>query len=236
MKTSNALILLFSLFFSSTLLAQELGFGAKGGLLVGTQANKRPLISYHADAFFEAMGAWQGDGTPRRLGFVGSLGYHRRGASYNALLIGNPNQTVISDIYHNLSLAALIKGGYQFNNLSPYYAGGLRLDYTMASEVVNPFDAQGVRPVNVGLWLGGGLEWAPAESPFGIFVEISVQPDITPQVFFARGTLIQYTDPFSGQTTTRTVAEDQRITNLCLEATVGIKFIKRKDAPSQSIN
>ncbi len=232
MKTNNLILVLIALLWGGLLSAQQMGFGAKGGLLVGTQQGKRPLLSYHGDVFFERLGAWQGDqeGGGRRLGFVTSLGYHRRGASYNAGTFNTPNQTVISDVYHNLSLALLFKGGYRVKNFAPYYAGGIRLDYTMASDVVNPFDAQGVRPFNVGLWLGGGLDWEPANMPFGFFIEISVQPDITPQVFFQQGTLIQYTDPFSGQTTTRTIAEDQRITNLCLEATIGIKFIQRSQS------
>ena len=76
-------IALFFLFCSFAQ-AQQMGFGVKGGLLVGTQQSKRALISYHGDLVFEAMGKWQGENTPRRLGFVAQLGYHRRGASYNS--------------------------------------------------------------------------------------------------------------------------------------------------------
>ncbi|MFK7796077.1 MAG: hypothetical protein AB8E82_01400 [Aureispira sp.] len=230
MKTINIFLFIGTLLLVGQVVsAQQMGFGAKGGLLVGTQQGKRALLSYHGDLVFEKLGAWQGDGRPRRLGFVASLGYHRRGASYNAGSFNNPNRTVISDVFHNISLAALFKGGYQFNNFAPYYAGGLRLEYTMASQMVNPFDAQGVTPFNVGLWLGGGIDWEPPKLPFGLFIEISIQPDITPQIFFQRGTIIEYRDPFNNNITYQTLNEDRRVLNLCLELTFGIKFIQRSN-------
>ena len=87
------------LFLTNATLAQHLGFGAKGGLLVGTQKNKRALISYHADVFFESMGKWQGEALKRRIGYVIQAGYHRRGASYNNGLFGsNNNFSIILNI------------------------------------------------------------------------------------------------------------------------------------------
>lgn len=224
------------LFFGQQINAQQMGFGVKGGLLVGTQQGKRPLFSYHGDLFFEKLGTWQGNQTPRRLGFVASLGYHRRGASYNVGSFNNSSRTIISDIFNNLSLAALFKGGYQLKNFVPYYAAGLRLDYTLSTQMVNPFDAQGVRPFNFGLWLGGGLEWEPPTLPFGLFIEISIHPDLTPQILFTKGTVIEYRNPFTNKVTYQTINQDRRVTNISLELTLGIKFIQRKKKGSTSVD
>lgn len=229
MKHTNILLLVLVLFLGQQVEAQQMGFGAKGGLLVGTQQGKRALFSYHGDVVFESLGAWQGEGRLRRLGFVASLGYHRRGASYNAGNFNTNSTTVISDVFDNISLAALFKGGYKFNNLAPYYAGGLRVDFTVASQMVNPFDAQGVRPFNLGLWLGGGLDWEPIKLPFGLFIEVSVHPDLTPQIFFRQGTLIEFRDPFTNRVTYQTISEDRRVINVSLELTFGVKFIQRSE-------
>ncbi|CAA6799004.1 MAG: Unknown protein [uncultured Aureispira sp.] len=215
--------------------AQQMAFGAKGGLLVGTQQGKRALISYHADVFYESMGKWQGENTPRRLGFVAQLGYHKRGASYNSGFFGT-NTFVVSDIFHNISLAALLKGNFKVSeSFLPYYAAGVRLDATVANEVVNNLDAQGVTPINFGFWLGAGIDWEPPKLPFGLFFELNVSPDVTPQVFFMRGTQIQYVDPFRSTTYTRTFSEDYRIINLSIELTFGVKFIIRKEIAPEDL-
>jgi len=215
--------------FCSFTQAQQMGFGVKGGLLVGTQQSKRALMSYHADFVFESMGKWQGENTPRRLGFVAQLGYHRRGASYNSGFFGT-NTFVVNDLFHNISLATLLKGNFKVSkSVLPYYAAGIRLDVTVANEVVNNLDAQGVTPLNFGFWLGAGIDWEPPKLPFGLFFELNVSPDVTPQVFFMRGTKVQYVDPFRSTTSVRTFSEDYRIINLSIEVTFGVKFIVRKE-------
>lgn len=214
----------------ATIEAQQLGFGAKGGLLVGTQQGKRALLSYHTDVFFESLGKWQGENTLRRLGFVAQLGYHRRGASYNSGYFSNNPNFVISDLFHNISLATLLKGNFKFNTILPYYAAGVRLDITVDNAVINSLDAQGVTAANFGFWLGGGFEWEPPKLPFGLFLEVSVSPDITPQIFFPKGTRVQYIDPFTTKSAVRTFSDDYKIINVSIEVTLGIKFIVRKEA------
>jgi len=224
--------LLFFLAFNTK--AQHIAFGAKGGLLVGTQQNKRALLSYHTDLFLEGMGKWQGENTQRRIGYVLQLGYHRRGASYNSGIFGSAGTYTASDIFHNFSLAFLLKGNFKFGNFLPYYAAGVRLDVTPGtafSEVVNPRDAQGVTPVNFGFWLGGGIEWEAPKLPFGIFLEVNVSPDVTPQIFFPKGTQVVYPDYYRpGATRTESFGEDYKIINVCIEVTLGIKFLIRKKA------
>ncbi|BDS15093.1 hypothetical protein [Aureispira anguillae] len=224
----------FLLFFSTNIQAQHIGFGAKGGLLVGTQRSKRALLSYHSGLFFETMGKWQGENTLRRLGFVAQLGYHRRGASYNSGYFNNTAYSV-NDLFHNISLSTLLKGNFKFNSILPYYAAGVRLDVTAANELVNNLDAQGVTPINFGFWLGGGIEWEPVKLPFGLFIEVNVSPDLTPQVFFPKGTQVQYIDPFTTKTAVRTFSEDYRVINLSIEVTFGVKFIVRKSTETATM-
>lgn len=226
-KLLSILILIIS--FANLTEAQHLGFGAKGGLLVGTQKGKRALVSYHADLFFETMGKWQGENLQRRLGFVAQVGYHRRGASYSSGIFGSNPTYIANDLFHNISVAALLKGNFKFNEILPYYAAGVRLDITAKSEVVNGLDAQGVRPVNFGFWLGAGVEWEPIKLPFGMFIEINVSPDVTPQVFFPKGTVVYYRDYYSNQEVPRAFNEDYKIINISIELTLGIKFLARKN-------
>lgn len=226
MKKYIAFIICFCS-FSFFLQAQHLGFGAKGGLLVGTQRGKRALLSYQSSVFFESMGKWQGENTRRRIGFVAQLGYHRRGASYNSGVF-NSSTITVSDLFHNISLAALIKGNFQLNSILPYYAAGVRLDATAQSDVVNNLDAQGVTAVNFGFWLGAGLEWEPVKLPFGLFLEVNLSPDLTPQIFFPKGTQVQYIDPFTSKSSLRTFSEDYKIINVSIEVSFGVKFIARK--------
>ena len=228
-------ILAFFIFGIASGQAQHIAFGAKGGLLVGvgTQQGKRALLSYHGDLFFETMGKWQGDNVARRLGMVIQLGYHRRGTSYNTGYFNNVN-FIASDLFHNISLATLLKGNFKLGNFLPYYGVGVRLDITPSSQVINTLDAQGVTPVNFGFWLGGGIEWEPPKLPFGLFLELSINPDITPQIFFPKGTQVQYIQPFSTATTTRSFTEDYKIINISLEVTLGIKFlIRKKQEPTE---
>ena len=225
------------LLISFNLSAQQMGFGVKGGLTVGTQKDKRALVSYHGAAFFETLSKWKEKNVTSRYGFVAQLGYHRRGGSYNAGIWGANNTIVANDIFHNLSLATLLKGSYKFGNLLPYYATGLRLDVTVASSVINSIDAQGITPVNFGLWLGGGIDWEPVKLPFGLFLEVNISPDLTPQVFFPRGTVVGYQSWNSSTTQTRTFGEDYRIINVCIEVSLGVKFIARKNTdPEEADN
>ena len=84
-------------------------------------------------------------------------------------------------------------------------------------------------PLTLVFGLGGGIDWEPPKLPFGLFFEINVSPDVTPQVFFMRGTQVQYVDPFRSTTSVRTFGEDYRIINLSIEVTFGVKFIVRKE-------
>lgn len=212
---------------TSTLQAQQMAFGAKGGLSIGTHAGKRPLFAYHGALFFERMGAWQGEERQRRLGFVAQLGYHLRGASYTT---GNPQWQgpSIDDLFRNVALSALLKGDFKTSKtIYPYYAAGLRLEATTSASVVNPFDAQFVTPINFGLWLGGGLSWEPGKLPFGLNLELNISPDLTPQIFIPAGTVYQIRDPFSNQTRQEVVGEDRRVINLSIELSLGVKFLLR---------
>ncbi|MCH2021443.1 MAG: hypothetical protein MK207_03085 [Saprospiraceae bacterium] len=225
---------------------QHHAIGAKGGLLIGTQKNKRALFSYHTDIFFEGMGKWQGENLQRRIGYLIQFGYHRRGASYNSGMfnINNSTNYIASDIFHNFSLALLLKGNFKLGVFLPYYGAGIRLDITppnngtiQFAEVINPLDAQGVQGATLGLWLGGGIEWEPPKSPFGMFLELNISPDLTPQIFFAAGTQVAYPNfqnPNNIQI--QQMTQDYRIINLSIEVSFGFKFLFRKNKnPNQNL-
>lgn len=202
-------------------------YGLKGGATIATQTwngyQRNALYSYHADAFIEVLGAWRDKnetGSFKRSSFQAQLGYHRKGSAFrNIIFQGNqpaPN------VFHNLSLGLLGKGAFKTGKKhNAYYGIGLHIDYTMTYQLQG-FGAQsGVNRFNYGIWLGGGYEWSLSES-LALFVEISISPDISKQVYIPPGLPTQFTDPISGQVILST---EQKVYNLPFELSVGIKFI-----------
>lgn len=236
MKQLLSLLICLSCFATLTN-GQHLGFGVKGGFTLGFQKSLYPLASYHGDLFFEYQGRWvdrKETGKYSRIGFVTHLGYHRKGASYTGgRFYGNNGATIsIEDVFHNISLMVGLKGSYQFGNFSPYYLTGLRADFTPHFELVlqqqqnNP-PLPDVSRAMFGFSIGGGVDWEPPKVPFGLFLEISVSPDVTPQV------IKYYTQTFNYSTgvyTTQILSEPEKTINVVLEISVGIKFISRKVA------
>lgn len=232
MKKYTFFLLLGLLTMSSYTNAQQMGFGAKGGLTIGIQRELQPMVSYHADLFFESLSKWQGDniGKQSRIGWAAQLGYHRKGASYtNGRTFGGQqaNQS-IEDVFHNLSLAFLLKGNFQWGKLLPYYAAGVRGDFTLGYDLFYQNQPNFVLPqvnrVTFGFWLGGGLEWEPPKSPFGILLEINVSPDLTPQMIKTQRLVFNSS---TGLYTAQFINPPERIINIALEVSAGFKFIDR---------
>ena len=114
-------------------------WGAKGGFTLANQkwntSQSRVLPTYHAATFMEFLGPWKQSkketGPMRRLGFMPSLGYHRRGRAV-AFRSGNTN-FFASDVFHNVSLLLAGKGYFKLSDQwAAYYGMGLRVDYTVA--------------------------------------------------------------------------------------------------------
>ena len=126
MKKYTFLLLLIPLFFLQKATAQQTGFGAKGGLTIGIQKSLFPLVSYHGDVFFESLTAWKdnkGTGKYSRIGVLAQLGYHRKGVSYtNGRYYGGQTSAIaIEDVFHNLSLALMMKGSFKVGKFAPYF-------------------------------------------------------------------------------------------------------------------
>lgn len=213
--------------YSGALGSGGTGYGIKGGATLATQTwngyQRNALYSYHADAFVEILGAWKDKnetGNFRRSSFQVQLGYHRKGSAFRNIFYQNNNPP--PNVFHNLSLGFLGKGAFKIkerNNL--FYGIGLHVDYTMTYQLQG-FGAQsGVNRFNYGVWLGGGYEWGLSES-LALFIELSISPDISKQVYIPPGLPTQFTDPISGQVVLST---EQKVYNLPLELSVGIKFI-----------
>jgi|GEM_PF-2616856 len=220
--------------------AQHLGYGVKGGLTVGVQKSLFPLLSYHGAFVIEHQTRWtdkKGSGKFSRVGVVGQLGYHRKGASYtNGRIFGNSAAPIsVNDVFHNLSIAAMVKGAYKFGDFAPYFIAGFRGDFTVSAELV-ALSQQGVNiaPPQLnramfGFTIGGGVDWEPPKMPFGFFLEATLSPDVTPQVikYFQ-----QVYNVSTGLYTAQPLAEPERTINFVIEVSVGVKFLQRKkDTP-----
>lgn len=200
-------------------------YGAKGGFTLASQVwngfRNTPIISYHGDLFVEWMGGWKdkAKGPKMRYGFQGQLGYHRKGCSFGRIF-----QNSAPNIFHNISLAALGKGYFQTGKFSPYYGIGLRMDYTVKSQLITPQYTAAVRRITYGVWFGGGIEWNVGEdSPLGLILEVSVSPDIGPQIeappvpASASGVVDYNGNPVA--------LPGQKVFNIIFEVSLGVKLV-----------
>ncbi len=210
------------LFLSFSVVAQQMSFGAKGGLTVGTQQNRRALPSYHGLLFFESSNAGKdmGNGVLNSLGFFTQLGYHRKGSSlaYVSYVGFRPD-----DVFHNLSLTIGGKSYYAMDPFIFYFGLGARLDVTVSDSLTTQYTSSQINRFNAGLWIGGGAEWTIPKFPMGLVLEVSLNPDLTPQIFVPPGTVRQYYDYSTNTWKTQAVPEE-RIINLTFEVSLGFKF------------
>ncbi|MCP4440637.1 MAG: hypothetical protein GY810_16955 [Aureispira sp.] len=212
-------------------------FGAKGGFTLASQAwNKiqmTPIISYHGDLFVEWMGGWKtkAKGPKMRYGFQAQLGYHRKGSAWGRAFQNN----ITPNIFHNIGLAVLGKGYFQTGKFSPYYGIGLRMDYTVKSQLVTPQYIAAVRKITYGIWFGGGIEWHTGEkSPLDLVLEVSVSPDIGPQieappVDASNSGMIDYLgNPVS--------LPAQKVFNIIFEVSLGVKLVPSRGVEYEYID
>lgn len=211
-------------------------FGAKGGFTLATQAwngfKNTPIMSYHGDLFVEWMGGWKDKpkGPKMRYGFQAQLGYHLKGCSFGRIF-----QNPAPNIFHNIGLGVLGKGYFQTGKFSPYYGIGLRLDYTVKSQLITPQYTAAVRRITYGVWFGGGIEWHVGEdSPLDLVLEVSVSPDIGPQieappVAASNSGVVDYTG--------RPVAlPGQKVFNIIFEVSLGVKFVPSRGVEYEYID
>lgn len=199
-------------------------WGFKGGLTMATQKwnnfQRRSLFAYHAGAVLELLGRWSTANGPRRRFGVGiGLGYHQRGSAYrvnNAIA----NQPRPRDVFHNIGL--LISGLGQFQvgqRWLMYYGLGLRAEFTPVWSIVNPSYDPYVRRLNYGVWFAVGAQFMLGKT--SLFLELSLAPDVSRQVFVPQGVPLNIIDPFTGL---NVVSTGEKVNNLSLEVSLGVKF------------
>lgn len=227
-------------FQADTLIAQDTAFGIKGGPLLGVQQwdgfQQDVLFSYHAIAFVETVE--EGDA----FNLFAQAGYHVRGSSLRNRQAftfgGDPFRLPTQDFeFRNV---ALTLGGKQKKPLGLtdnkyYYGFGVRGEYTVNTNLAE-YEAiaqqtggigfypvpGGVRRLNYGVYLAGGLEF-PFADLIGGLIEVSINPDFSKQ--YETPEIQNVIDPFRpGQT--RTIGE-RSIRNLSFEITLGLRFIRR---------
>ncbi|MEM1215464.1 MAG: hypothetical protein AAGJ82_07260 [Bacteroidota bacterium] len=224
-------------------------FGLKGGMTLGTQQwnsfDQNPLVAYHGIFSIEGVAAEQ------QFSLFAQLGYHVKGSSIRRRLFGNafnPGSFVTVPprrfMFQNISL---VLGGKQvikrIETADVYYLFGIRGDYTVDTNLdeydrfiqanpnfagIYPLDVYyspttlvGVRRINYGITLGGGLNFPLSEYIEGV-VEFTVNPDFSLQ--YEQPEIPNVLDPFTNQT--RSIPE-RRIRNLTFEVTVGCRFLRK---------
>ena len=78
--------------------------------------------------------------------------------------------------------------------------------------------------LNYGVWLGGGVEFQLAKT--SAFLELSISPDASRQVYMPPGINLNFTDAFGNQLTTR----EEKVFNFALEISLGFKLGRNQEA------
>lgn len=227
-------IALLTLFVLSFMFAEAQGgsaFGVKGGLTLGTQKwndiDQGPLFTWHGDVYVESLAE------DNSFAFIAQLGYHKRGSARRNQRIFTQNSNFFtinqSFEFNNISLMLGAKQKFDFREGSKfYYLFGLRGEYTVSDNLaqfqeINPLFypfPEGVRKLNMGLTIGGGIEMMFSQLVGG-FLEFSVAPDLTAQ--YKQQEIPFVTNPFTGNP--QTIGE-RTIRNLSFEVTVGIRLLR----------
>lgn len=230
---------LFALTFLliSQLQAQGTAFVFKGGLTVGTQRwngvdASRALFSYHGAAAAEFLGGWKASKNSEvansQTSFGIQAGYHRKG---NAIRVrfqdpAAPDNVVrytLKNEFNSASVLLYAKGARLTNAQSEvYYLLGLRLDYTINYSMLTQGYDNYVNKFNYGVTLGGGYTYYIPNTRLGLFVEASISPDISRQIYVPAGIPVQY--QIDGITYSYP-SEELKVHNLILELSLGLKLL-----------
>ncbi|MCO6477523.1 MAG: hypothetical protein J5I94_12910 [Phaeodactylibacter sp.] len=217
-------------------------FGVKGGPTIGLQQwegfEQDPLFKYHGIVFIESITE------ANEFGVFAQLGYHQKGSAIrNRNFFNNLNNQFFRPparefIFENLSLTGGAKQKFSLGtgDSKAYYALGIRLDYTIGTNLdqytrfieANPAfaiypidDTQFIREINYGLTLGGGIE-IPFSEMVGTMIEFTVNPDFSYQ--YEQPEIPNVRDPYTGNTVS---IPQRRIRNLTFELTVGFRFLRK---------
>ena len=208
--------------------AQSFIFGVKGGMSMGIQQwngfTRDPLFKYHADAYLES---WQEE---NKYSLFAALGYHVRGG------------TIRTRSWYDPDLMQEFDGGktnMEFNNIvltlggkqkfpigidsRIYYMIALRGEYTVGTNFEGYMTSyEGLENKFVfGVGLGAGVE-VPFSRWVGGIIEVSVHPDFSKQIYIPPQ-CTGFSDPVNGS---EICFQEQNITNLTIEFTVGLRFLR----------
>lgn len=230
--------LALGLLLASSVFAQGTAIVIKGGPTVATQRwngadASLALLSYHGTIGVEFLGGWRAgrrDTSSRNVQTSFGLqgGYHIKG---NAVRVryqdpANPNNFVrdqLKNEFHTASLLLYAKGSRLTAPQSEiYYLMALRLDYTVKYNMLTQGLDNYVNKLNYGVTLGGGYTYYVPNSRLGIFIEASISPDISRQVYVPAGIPIVY--QIDGQTYSYP-SQEMKIHNLIFEVSLGFKLM-----------
>ena len=232
MKKLYLIFLFIGLAFGSW--AQGSAFGIKGGPTMGFQKwnnyNQQPLFRYHGIVFIESLGD---------NALFAQAGYHVKGSALRNLRFTNPISGNIGALpaqnfqFRNASLTIGAKKKHDMGtgNTKAYYLLGLRGDFTINTNLeeyenivfgtINTWPSdQWVRRFNYGMTIGGGFEFPFGELVSGL-LEFTINPDLSKQYY--QPALGNVYDPYTG--TDRSFSE-RKITNITLEMTFGLRFMR----------
>ncbi len=184
---SSILFVLFLFGFEPNAHGQGYVFGPKIGPTIGLQQwnslERDPLLSWHGALFIESYD----EDSPSSL--YAQLGYHNRGSAIRAFDFFTGSNFSSSFVFKNISLGVGAKRLIGDGNWKPYYHFGLRLEYTVDTNLDEyeefnqflfyPIDIF-VNKWNYGLSFGGGFQTQIAEL-IGAAFEFTISPDVSLQ-------------------------------------------------------
>jgi len=225
-QTHISFIAFILLLGAQSLSGQSFMFGVKGGGVLGTQSwngfDRDPLLAYHGGIFIEP---WKEDA---KSSFFLQLGYHQRGSAQRAFNFSGGSNN-LSFVFNNSVLSWGVKNRFNTYNLNkPYYMIGLRLEYTLSTNLDEYEIYGGYFPLepftnkfNYGPMAGVGYEMRFSEF-VGAFVEASINPDISLQ--YEQPPLNNIIDPFTNNP--RSIGM-QSIRNVTFEVTLGLRLLRK---------
>lgn len=223
MKKIIIFIAFILLSFSS--FAQYSAMGIRGGLTVGVQnwsgTQRQPMFSYHADFAYEKFNS-------DKFSYLVNVGYHSRGSAYRFNntdpQTGNRINIVQRDIFDNIVLMLGAKNTIN-SNLSKgdvYYFLGVRVEYTLNDSIQTRANlSRFVNEINYGITAGGGYQVKVSDKA-QVYFDVSFSPDFSNQLFSPSGT---YPTKVGGNTYIQSFSEE-KVRNLTIELSVGIKFLR----------
>ena len=215
-------------------ISQSFWFGAKGGGAMNFQSwgdgsfggsvNRDPLFSLNGDFFIESLDEFH------KGALYAQIGLHTRGSSYRFFSFNNVFSQQQGFKFRNLVSEIGAKKTFGENSkYMSYFILGVRGEYTLSTNLdsyvnfgqlfypINEF----VRKFNYGVTAGGGFEM-PASDLSNVFIEFSLQPDLSFQ--YEQQPLFNIIDPWTSQPVNIGL---RQVRNLSIEVKVGIKFLRK---------